>query len=143
MAYLGVDASVPMLEAARALEPTAVFELGRIESYVPKEPCDATVLMRTIYLVDELAPLFTHVRSYTKKKFVFDFDPRVQDEALIRRELSAAGFGAARFRPFLLPQRRRLPLPLQAALYAIEGSPAGRLPPRVGFPARLFVTATV
>jgi SAM-dependent methyltransferase len=143
LVYLGVDASDAMLTAARAREPDAMFEPGRIESYVPDRPVEATVLMRTIYLVDDVTALFVHVRSYTQKKFVFDFDPRVQDEAMIRRELAAAGFGAARFRPFLLPQRRKLPAPLQAALYAIEGSPLGRVPPRVGFPDRLFVTATV
>jgi SAM-dependent methyltransferase len=143
MVYLGVDASDAMLAAARAREPDAAFEPGRLESYQPDAPFDATVLMRTIYLVEDLVQLFVHVRSYTRKKFVFDFDPRVQDEAMIRRELATAGFGVARFRPFLLPQRRKLPAPVQAALYAIEGSPGGRVPPRVGFPARLLVTAPV
>jgi SAM-dependent methyltransferase len=142
MGYLGVDASPAMLIAAREREPGAAFEQGLIDSYVPGEPVAATVLMRTIYLVDDVRALFTHFHAFTKKKFVFDFDPRVQDEVGIRSALTVAGFSAADFRPFLLPQRRTLPAPLQAALYVLEGSRIGRVPPRVGFPARLLVTAT-
>jgi predicted TPR repeat methyltransferase len=142
LVYHGIDASAAMVETARRREPNARFDVGTIETYVPPEPVDCIVTMRTLYLVGDRRGFFERARANVRKKLVFDFDPRVQPERVVLDELRSAGFGSVSVRPFLMAQRRRLPAPLQSLLFLAEPTPAARLVLRTGFPPRLLVTAT-
>jgi SAM-dependent methyltransferase len=139
----GVDVSPGMVEAARRNEPRATFSLGSIDEYDPPEPVDCIVAMRSFYFASDRPAFFARARAHARKKLVFDFDPRVHPQAEIVAELAAAGFSSVRVRPFLMPQRHRLPAAVQSALWVAEPTPAARVVLRAGFPPRLLVTASV
>src|SRR6185312_12558715 len=93
LAYHGVDASPQMVAVARAaLGDRARLEVGELGSFVPPEPVAATTCFRTVYLVHDLRAFFAHVRSYTERKFVFDFALREFPRSRIVGDLRAAGF---------------------------------------------------
>ena len=139
--YRGADASAAMVDAARARNPGLPFEVSRSEDYEPPEPVDATICLRSFYYPADRRAFFAHVRGYTRKKFVFDFRPRVHDRALIAADLEAAGFRRIVFRPFFLPQLRRLPAAVVPVVYALErtGLPADLAARRYG---RVFCAAS-
>ena len=118
--YRGTDASAGMVAAAHARHPELQFEVARSEDYEPPEPVDATICLRSFYYPAERRAFFTRVRGYTRKKFVFDFRAPVHDRASIAADLEAAGFGHLVFRPFFLPQLRRLPAAVVPVVYALE-----------------------
>ena len=116
--YRGVDISEAMVKAAMARCPTAPFHVARCEEYVPPEPVEATICLRSFYQPASRLGFFRHVASYTREKFVFDFEPRTFEAAPIVADLLEAGFAKVELRPFFLPQRRRVPgfaVPLLAA----------------------------
>jgi SAM-dependent methyltransferase len=133
--YLGVDASKPMIEAARTrLAGRAQVELADLNGFRPSEPAAATTCFRAIYYADDRRAFFRHVASYTEKKLVFDLNPRQYEPAEIRAELEDAGLDRFARRPFFLPQRRALPGPLLGMFRAAERSgPFARLLLRLRF----------
>ncbi len=135
--YHGVDASTGMVEVARRALGDRVVQ-GSFD-YEPPEAVDATTIFRSLYLVTNRRAFLERVRGYTKRKLVFDFDPRAYRTAEVLDDLRAAGWERFELRPFLLPQRASLPAPLQAALYALEPLPGAHLLTRVRFP--LLVSA--
>ena len=135
--YHGVDASTGMVEVARRALGDRVVQ-GSFD-YEPPEAVDATTIFRSLYLVPDRRAFLERVRGYTKRKLVFDFDPRAYSTNDVRSDLRAAGWERVELRPFLLPQRASLPAPLQAALYALEPLPGAHLLTRVRFP--LLVSA--
>ncbi len=118
--YRGVDASQAMVDAARARNPGLPFEVARSEDYEPPEPVDASICLRSFYYAPDRRAFFRRVRSYTRRKFVFDFRARVHEPASIVADLRAAGFERIEFRPFFLPQLRQLPPPLVPLVQALE-----------------------
>jgi SAM-dependent methyltransferase len=120
--YRGVDASEGMVEAARARNPGLPFAVARSEAYEPPEPVDATICLRSFYYPPDRQAFFRRVAGYTRKKFVFDFRPRVHDPASVVADLEAAGFAQIELRPFFLPQLRRLPAAAVPLVYALERS---------------------
>jgi SAM-dependent methyltransferase len=123
--YLGVDASEPMVAAARArLGDRARVELGDLNEYAPSEPVAATTIFRAIYYARDRRELFQRAAGFTERKLVFDLNPRQYRVEDIRADLQAAGFDGLDLRPFFAPQNVALPLPLGAALRAAE-----RIPP--------------
>jgi SAM-dependent methyltransferase len=129
LAYRGVDGSPEMIAEARArLGEDTPLEVGLIGDYEPPRPVDMTLCLRAVlYLADDRVAFFRRVRSYTRVKFVFDFDPRVQAREPILEDLREAGFGRAELRPFFLPQRLAVPAPARGALRALEhGGPLAR-----------------
>ena len=130
--YRGVDASERMVEVARRALDERVL-VGTFD-YEPPAPVDATTIFRSLYLVPDREAFLRRVRSYTKAKFVFDFDPRARDADALMRDLRAAGWERVELRPFLMPQRARLPAPVQKLLYALEPLPGARLLTTVRFP---------
>jgi hypothetical protein len=138
--YRGTDASAGMVAAARELHPGLPFEVARSEDYEPPEPVEATICLRSFYYPPDRRAFFRRVRGYTRKKFVFDFRPRVHAQRTIVEDLHAAGFEHVVFRPFFLPQRRRLPAAALPLVYALErsGPPAKLAARRYG---RLFCAA--
>ncbi len=140
--YRGADASLGMVAAARARNPDVPFEVGRSEEYAPPEPVDATVCLRSFYYPADRIAFFRHVAGYTRRKFVFDFRPRVHDAASVVADLEAAGFRRIELRAFFLPQLRRLPGPVVPVVYAAERTgPLARLATRRY--GRLFCAAHV
>jgi len=118
--YRGTDASAGMVAAARARHPELPFEVARSEDYEPPAHVDATICLRSFYYPADRRAFFTRVRGYTRKKFVFDFRRPVHDRASIAADLEAAGFRRVVFRPFFLPQLRRLPAAVVPVVYALE-----------------------
>ena len=116
--YHGVDGSARMVEVAQRVLGDRVVH-GSFD-YEPPEPVDATTIFRSLYLVPDRRAFLTRVRSYTRRKLVFDFDPRAQDRDAIVRDLHANGFEPVELRPFFLPQRAAPPAPIRAALLALE-----------------------
>ena len=136
--YRGVDASERMVEVARRVLDERV-SLGTFD-YEPTAPVDATTIFRSLYLVADREGFLRRVRGYTKTKLVFDFDPRTQDTHALVRDVRAAGWQRVELRPFLMPQRVVLPLPLQRLLSALEPLPGAGLLTAVRFP--LLVSAS-
>jgi SAM-dependent methyltransferase len=135
--YRGVDASSRMVDVARRTLGDRVVQ-GSFD-YEPPGAVDATTIFRSLYLVPDRRGFLERVRGFTKRKLVFDFDPRAYGTREVRADLRAAGWERVDLRPFLLPQRASLPKPVQAALYALEPLPGAQLITRVRFP--LLVTA--
>jgi SAM-dependent methyltransferase len=136
--YRGVDASQGMVDVARRTLGERV-RLGTFE-YVPPERVEATTIFRSLYLVPDRREFFERVRSFTRGKLVFDFDPRVQLADEIVADLRATGWQTVDLRPFLMPQRARLPRAAQALLFRVEPLPGSRVLTRVRFP--LLVSAS-
>jgi len=133
--YHGVDASERMVEVGRRELGDRVVH-GSFD-YVPPGPVDATTIFRSLYLVPDRRAFLARVRGYTRKKLVFDFDPRAYSTVELLADVRAAGWERIELRPFLMPQRARLPRPLQAALWALEPLPGARALTRVRFPLLL------
>jgi SAM-dependent methyltransferase len=126
--YRGIDASAGMIEAARARNPGIPFEVAALETYRPPEPVDCVVCLRTLKYAADRRAFFAHVRSYALRKFVFDLDLRLLPAGTLERELGESGFAGVGFRPFFLPQRRRVPAALHPAIRGLERSgPLARL----------------
>jgi len=136
--YHGVDASERMVEVARRSLGDRV-RTGTFD-YTPPEHVDATTIFRSLYLVPDRRAFLARVRTYTRVKLVFDFDPRAVPAGPLLDDVAAAGWQRVELRPFLIPQRARLPRPLQALLYTLEPLPAARILTRVRFP--LLVSAS-
>jgi hypothetical protein len=118
VAYLGVDGSQEMVDAASAAGRTAV--VGDLNEYVPPEPVDVTTCFRAIYYATDRRSFLTHVGGYTRKKLVFDLNPRQYEPAEVLADLREAGWTGVALRPFFSPQRVALPRPLLGALLALE-----------------------
>ena len=123
LAYLGVDASAAMVEAARRrLGDRATIEQGSVDSFAPSQPVAATTLFRALYYPRDREVFFRRVAVFTERKLVFDLNPRQYALAQIRRELAAAGWARLETRPFFVPQTIALPRPLNRLLLAAESA---------------------
>jgi SAM-dependent methyltransferase len=132
IAYRGVDASDAMVAEARRHGRTV--ELGDLNEYEPLEPVAATTCFRAIYYARDRRAFFRHAATYTRKKLVFDLNPRQYRLADVRADLEASGWSRLELRPFLSPQTRSLPGPLATLLRALERSgPVARLLLRARF----------
>jgi SAM-dependent methyltransferase len=118
--YLGVDASETMVATARAHGRDVVH--GDLNSFVPSEDVDVTTCFRAIYYADDRRSFFTRVRGYTRKKLVFDVNPRQYRLADVRADAHAAGFPRFEVRPFFVPQTHALPGVAVRLLQVLEGS---------------------
>jgi SAM-dependent methyltransferase len=118
--YAGVDVSPEMVAAARSHGRDVT--LGDLNEYVPPQRVTATTCFRAIYYARDRAAFFRHVAGYTRRKLVFDLNPRQYRVEEVRRDLHAAGFDRLELRPFFAPQRVALPGAAAAALRALEGS---------------------
>jgi SAM-dependent methyltransferase len=135
LGYFGVDASPSMAAAARArLGDRAQVEQDDLNEFDPGRPVDATTVFRAIYYARDHDAFFRRVESFTRKKLVFDLNPRQYDVEEMLGRLRAAGFPQIELRPFLFPQRFPLPFPLDALARAAEHvRPLARLALRYRF----------
>jgi SAM-dependent methyltransferase len=138
MEYRGVDGSERMVEVARRALGERVVH-GTFD-YEPPAQVDATTIFRSLYLVPDRRAFLSRARSFTRRKLVFDFDPRSVDAQALLADVRAAGWARIELRPFLTPQRAVLPRPLQSALHALEPLPAASVITRLHFP--LLVSAS-
>jgi SAM-dependent methyltransferase len=129
--YVGTDANPAMVAAARAHGVDAVE--ADLNDYEPPAPVAATTLFRAVYYARDRPAFFRRVAGYTEKKLVFDFSPRRYGVETLRAELAAAGFDRIELRPFLVPQTRSLPVPLQRLLVVLEPTPLARAALRIRF----------
>jgi ubiquinone/menaquinone biosynthesis C-methylase UbiE len=136
--YHGVDASPRMVEVARRSLGDRVT-LATFD-YLPPAQVDATTIFRSLYLVPNRREFLHRTRAYTRGKLVFDFDPRAYRPDEVLRDLRDAGWERVEIRPFLTPQRARVPRPLQALLWAVEPLPGSRALTKIRFP--LLVSAS-
>ncbi len=136
--YHGVDASARMVEVARRALGDRVVQ-GTFE-YEPDAAVDVTTIFRSLYLVPDRREFLARLRAFTRVKLVFDFDPRAYPADAMHRDLRLAGWERIAVRPFLMPQRARLPRPLQAVLFALEPLPGARVVTSLRFP--LLVSAS-
>ena len=120
LTYVGVDLNEAMVAAAQRNGVQA--EVADLNDYVPPQPVAATTVFRAIYYARDRAAFFRHVASYTRRKLVFDLNPRQYAVDDVVRELRAAGFEAITLRPFFVPQRVPLPEPALAAARLLERS---------------------
>ena len=118
--YLGVDLNEAMVAAARRNGVHA--DVGDLNDYTPQQPVAATTVFRAIYYAHDRPAFFRHVASYTRRKLVFDLNPRQYAVDDVLRELRAAGFDAITLRPFFVPQRVPLPEPALVAARLLERS---------------------
>jgi SAM-dependent methyltransferase len=124
--YLGVDADPRMVEEAASKERTVVR--ADLNEFTPDEPVAATTLFRALYYTRDRGAFFRHAAGYTRRKLVFDLNPRQYAVADVLSDLRAAGWRHASLRPFFVPQTRALPRPVGAAFVLAERSgPAARL----------------
>ena len=127
-AYRGVDAEPAMVEAARRrLGAGAVVELGELDAYVPPAPVAATTVFRAIYYARDRQAFFARVRTFTRRKLVFDLNPRQYTVERIVAELESAGFAPVALRPFLVPQTKRVPVAALGLVGVLERTPPARL----------------
>jgi ubiquinone/menaquinone biosynthesis C-methylase UbiE len=136
--YRGVDSSERMVEVARRTLGERVTN-GTFD-YVPPERVDATTIFRSLYFVPDRRAFLEHVRTYTRQKLVFDFNPRAVAARDLLADVRAAGWTRVEVRPFLTPQRAVMPRLLQSASYAVEPLPGARVITRLRFP--LLVSAS-
>ena len=119
--YVGVDASDTMVTAARArLGDRARIERGDLNDFEPREEVAATSVFRAIYYARDHDAFFWRVAAYTRKKLVFDLNPRQYDVDDMLARVRAAGFERVELRPFFVPQRVALPAPLALAARGAE-----------------------
>jgi SAM-dependent methyltransferase len=124
--YSGVDASAEMVRAANLYGRDVV--LGDLNDYEPPHPVAATTCFRAIYYAADRAAFFRRVAGYTKRKFVFDLNPRQYSVDEVRADLRLAGFDRFEVRPFFSPQRFAVPRPFARAFHGLERSgPLARL----------------
>ena len=127
--YRGADVTPAMVEEAqRRLGDRAVIDLGDLNDYVPPEPVAATTVFRAIYYAQDRAAFFRNAAAYTRKKLVFDLNPRQYSVENVLADLRTAGLSRVALRPFFVPQTVALPGPVVALARALE---------RTGPPARL------
>ena len=130
--YVGVDSSAEMVAAATRRGVEA--HVGDLNDYEPPETVDVTTVFRALYYARERRAFFRRAARYTRKKLVFDLNPRQYDVETVRSELRDAGFDVVLQRPFFVPQTAALPAPAAAVLRVLERSgPLARLALRVRF----------
>ncbi len=102
--YIGVDAHPEMVAAGRA-QGREIVEADMNE-YVPPGPVEATTIFRAIYYAADRRALLERIAGYTRRKLVFDLNPRQYRLEDVRADLESAGFDRLTVRPFFTPQTR-------------------------------------
>jgi methyltransferase family protein len=130
--YVGVDADPKMVEEALSKEREIVH--ADLNDFEPAKPVAATTIFRAIYYARDHRDFLRRVAGYTRRKLVFDLNPRQYRPEHVLDDLRASGWPHVAMRPFFVPQTRALPGPVGAALVAAERSgPLARLALRFRF----------
>lgn len=116
--YAGADTNDERLAVARARGLNVVH--ADLNTYVPDQPVDVTTCFRAIYYTRDRRAFFEHVRTYTRKKLVFDLNPRQYRVADVRDDALAAGYARFELQPLFVSQRFAVAPPLGRALRRLE-----------------------
>jgi len=127
--YRGVDSTPEMAaEARHRLRERAVVDVGDLNEYAPPAAVAATTVFRALYYARDRQAFFRHVAGYTRKKLVFDLNPRQYRLEEVLADLRASGLDRVELRPFFVPQTVALPRPVVRIATALERSgPLARL----------------
>jgi SAM-dependent methyltransferase len=121
--YVGVDASRGMREAAvRRIGNRGTIEPGDFMTYEPSASVDASVVLRSMYLLEDRVAFLRRVGEYTRTKIVFDVSSRQIPIGRMATEARLAGFDRFEMRPFFVSLRYVPPRPVDHALRALERS---------------------
>jgi len=127
--YCGVDLSPRMIDMAeqRLLQVglKAEFQIGDARQLFLSKPFDAVVsYMRTFFsYVDNPLVVMRRLRPYIRKKMIVDVDPRHTPVPAALEILREAGFVNVAWRPFFVPEEKRLPAAILRTLVACENIP--------------------
>jgi SAM-dependent methyltransferase len=130
--YCGVDASTGMVaSAARRLSEAglkAEFRITDANQIFLSEPFDAVVsYMRTFFAyVDNPLAVAKRFRPYIRNKIILDLDPRHMPPRAAVKILKEAGFVKVAWRPFFVPEQKKLPAAVLRTLVTCEGIPVLR-----------------
>jgi SAM-dependent methyltransferase len=134
--YRGVDMSPNMIAMAkqRLMERglKANFRVADVSKMSLAEPCDAVIAyMRSFFTyVREPLTLLKQLRPHIRKKIIIDLEPRrtIGIKAAIDI-MQKAGFDNVRWRPFFVPEEKKLPPAVLKTLVACEDIPLLRCVP--------------
>ena len=124
--YCGVDMSPRMIAMAkqRLLQSglKAEFQIRDVHQLFLSKSFDAVVsYMRTFFTyVDNPLAVMKQLRPYIQKKMIVDLDPRRTPVPSALEILREAGFVNVAWRPFFVPEEKRLPAVILRALVACE-----------------------
>jgi ubiquinone/menaquinone biosynthesis C-methylase UbiE len=127
--YCGVDVSPRMIEMAEQrlsqARLKAEFQVGDARQLFLSNPFDAVVsYMRTFFsYVDNPLAVMRRLRPYIRKKMIVDVDPRQTPVTAALEILREAGFVNVAWKPFLVPEEKRLPAAILRTLVACENIP--------------------
>jgi 2-polyprenyl-3-methyl-5-hydroxy-6-metoxy-1,4-benzoquinol methylase len=127
--YCGVDMSPRMIAMAeqRLLQYglEAEFRVSDARQLFLTKPFDAVVsYMRTFFTyVDNPLAVMMRLRPYIRKKMILDFDPRHTPVSAAVEILREAGFVNVAWRPFFVPEEKKLPPAILRTLVACENVP--------------------
>jgi 2-polyprenyl-3-methyl-5-hydroxy-6-metoxy-1,4-benzoquinol methylase len=134
--YRGVDMSPKMIAMAkrRLMERglTANFMVADVSQMSLAEPCDAVIAyMRSFFTyVRQPLTLLKQLRPYIRKKIIIDLEPRRTISIKTAIDImQKAGFENVRWRPFFVPEEKKLPPPVLKTLVACEDIPLLRRVP--------------
>lgn len=134
--YFGVDLSPRMVATAeqRLLMAglKANFSVSDIAQMEVSEPCDAVICyMRAFFTyVSDPSAVLKRLRPYVRKKIIVDLDPRRNVSVNAGVEvLRKAGFESVCWRPFFVPEEKKLPATILKTLVACENVPLLRAAP--------------
>lgn len=142
-AVTGVDLSPGMIAAAherlRREGLDADLRVASVESFQPEEDYDVILgLMWTFFAyVGDPTPVLRRLAAASRKVLV-DVNPRQLPLRDAVRQVRNAGFTSVEWRPFLVPQRVRVPGPVRTILDLAE-----RVPVLRGVPLRWKFTAVI
>jgi ubiquinone/menaquinone biosynthesis C-methylase UbiE len=134
--YAGVDLSPGMVAAAEhrfhRAGLKASFSVTDISRMQLSEPVDAVVsFMRSFFTyVQDPFTVLKRLRPYVRKKIVVDLEPRRSVRvAAAANLLWRAGYANIRWRPFLVSEKKKLPVSILRTLVACESIPLIRAVP--------------
>jgi len=130
-----VDLSPAMIGAAtvrlRRADADADLWVGDVDALAPTRDYDVTMaLMRTFFAYSRQPKRTLRLlAAHTRGKLLVDVNPRRTNLREALAALRSAGFTDVRWRPFLVPQRLKLPRPAQSTLETLERIPLLRIVP--------------
>lgn len=130
-----VDLSPAMIATATTrlhlAEATADLWVGDVDVLTPTRDYDVTLALMWTFFAYSRHPRRTLrlLATHTRRKLLVDVNPRHTTVRTALDTVRAAGFSNVRWRPFLVPQRIKLPKPAQSTLKTIERIPVLRTIP--------------
>jgi SAM-dependent methyltransferase len=133
--YTGLDLSPQMVGVTQgrldALDRETDCFVADVNHWRPTGEADAVIgYMRSFFAyVNEPSILLARLARHVRKKIIVDLDPRRTSIADATTMLRKAGFRHVEWRPFLVPNSRRMPVSVLRLMSLCEGLPVVRSVP--------------